>query len=103
MAAAAFKEENYYDRIRVFERRESAGGSWFVKLIFEFLKSKWRLTFGRIYDADPRPHPPLQPGKLAGDVDPPLETPDGDLKTPHEVPPNQQERYSQTPVYNNLT
>ncbi|KAM7193729.1 hypothetical protein V8F33_007663 [Rhypophila sp. PSN 637] len=84
VAAAAFRAENYYDRIKVFERRESAGGSW-------------------IYDADPRPHPPLQPGKLAEDVDPPLKIPDLDLRVPKAAPPNQQERYSQTPVYNNLT
>lgn len=30
IAASALKAENYFDRIRVFERRESAGGTWFV-------------------------------------------------------------------------
>lgn len=28
VTAAAFKAENYYDRIRVFERRETPGGTW---------------------------------------------------------------------------
>ncbi|OAA45231.1 hypothetical protein BBO_03809 [Beauveria brongniartii RCEF 3172] len=30
IAAAALKAENYFDRIRVFERRETAGGTWYV-------------------------------------------------------------------------
>lgn len=28
ITAAALKAENYFDRIRVFERRETAGGTW---------------------------------------------------------------------------
>jgi cation diffusion facilitator CzcD-associated flavoprotein CzcO len=28
VAAAAFLAENYYEKIRVFERRESPGGTW---------------------------------------------------------------------------
>lgn len=28
IAAAALKAENYFDNIRVFERRETAGGTW---------------------------------------------------------------------------
>lgn len=70
-----------------------------LEIIIECMLRK----FNRIYDADPVPHPPLQPGKLARDVDPPLEVPDLDLKVPQPTPPNQQERYSQTPVYNSLT
>lgn len=30
ITAVAFKAENYYERIRVFERRESPGGTWLV-------------------------------------------------------------------------
>jgi hypothetical protein len=29
-AAAAFASEEYFEKIRVFERRESAGGTWYV-------------------------------------------------------------------------
>ncbi|RBQ73703.1 hypothetical protein FVER14953_20430 [Fusarium verticillioides] len=28
ISAAALKAENYFDRIRVFERRETPGGTW---------------------------------------------------------------------------
>jgi cation diffusion facilitator CzcD-associated flavoprotein CzcO len=28
VAAAALKSENYFQKIRVFERRETAGGAW---------------------------------------------------------------------------
>ncbi|KAK3363001.1 hypothetical protein B0T25DRAFT_27058 [Lasiosphaeria hispida] len=81
VTAAAFKAEDYFEHIRVFERRETAGGTW-------------------IYDADPPPGPPIQPGSLAGEVDPPLEIP---ANLPRIAPPNQQERYSQTPVYASVT
>lgn len=30
VAAAALKAENYFDHIRVFERRETAGGTWYL-------------------------------------------------------------------------
>jgi hypothetical protein len=30
IAASALKAENYFERIRVFERRESPGGTWFA-------------------------------------------------------------------------
>lgn len=33
ITAAALKAENFFDRIRVFERRETAGGTWSVVLI----------------------------------------------------------------------
>jgi hypothetical protein len=29
VSAAAFAAEQYFDRIRVFERRETAGGTWY--------------------------------------------------------------------------
>ncbi|KAK1598166.1 uncharacterized protein LY79DRAFT_586794 [Colletotrichum navitas] len=81
ITAAAFKAENYFERIQVFERRESAGGTW-------------------IYDSNPSELPPLQPGSLPPDVDPAVEIP-GEL--PQVKPHNQQERYSQTPIYHSLT
>lgn len=30
IAASAISAENYFERIRVFERRETAGGTWYV-------------------------------------------------------------------------
>ncbi|KAI2781336.1 FAD/NAD(P)-binding domain-containing protein [Daldinia loculata] len=81
IAAAALKAENYFERIRVFERRETPGGTW-------------------IYDSDPTPALEVQPGKLPPDVDPPLEIP---KELPRNTPPNQQERFSKTPIYNSLT
>ncbi|KAJ3549098.1 hypothetical protein NM208_g678 [Fusarium decemcellulare] len=80
ITAAAFKAEDYYERIRVFERRATAGGTW-------------------IYDPDP-PIPPIHPGGLPADVDKPLVIPDN---LPTTTTPNQQERYSHTPIYTNLT
>ncbi|KGQ05819.1 Thiol-specific monooxygenase [Beauveria bassiana D1-5] len=50
IAAAALKAENYFDRIRVFERRETAGGTW-------------------IHDPDPGPVTPVEPGKLPTELD----------------------------------
>ncbi|KAK3330445.1 hypothetical protein B0H66DRAFT_572504 [Apodospora peruviana] len=84
IAASAFKAENYFDRIRVFERRETAGGTW-------------------IYDTEPLPAFLVRPGKLAGDIDPPLKIPDLDMKSPQTTPHDDQERYSQTPIYSSLT
>ncbi|KAI8966388.1 FAD/NAD(P)-binding domain-containing protein [Daldinia sp. FL1419] len=81
IAAAALKAENYFERIRVFERRETPGGTW-------------------IYDSDPKPALEVYPGMLPPDVDPPLEIP---KELPRITPPNQQERFSKTPVYNSLT
>ncbi|PCD21627.1 hypothetical protein FGRA07_11612 [Fusarium graminearum] len=31
ITAATLKAENYFDRIRVFERRETPGGTWLVR------------------------------------------------------------------------
>ncbi|KAK3372584.1 hypothetical protein B0H63DRAFT_503686 [Podospora didyma] len=81
MTAAAFKAENYFERIKVFERRSTAGGTW-------------------IYDPDPGTPPHVQPGSLPGDIDPPLEIP---ASLPRITPPSQQERYVRTPVYSSLT
>ncbi|KAL2880600.1 hypothetical protein SGCOL_003973 [Colletotrichum sp. CLE4] len=81
VTAAAFKAEDYFEKIRVFERRESAGGTW-------------------IYDSSPSELPPLQPGLLPPDIDPAVEIP-GEL--PQVKPHSQRERYSQTPIYHSLT
>ncbi|KAL2067655.1 hypothetical protein VTL71DRAFT_15751 [Oculimacula yallundae] len=81
ITAAAFAAEKYFDRIHVFERRESAGGTW-------------------IYDSSPAASLPLQPGGLPPDVDPPLSIPD---ELPRITSPNTQERWHQTPIYQSLT
>ncbi|KAK3365326.1 hypothetical protein B0T24DRAFT_724191 [Lasiosphaeria ovina] len=81
VTAAAFKAENYYDRISVFERRETAGGTW-------------------IYDPDPSLGRLVYPGSLAPEIDPPLAIPDS---LPRTAPRNQQQRFAQTPVYSSLT
>ncbi|KAL5454493.1 hypothetical protein PMIN06_004961 [Paraphaeosphaeria minitans] len=78
--AAALKAENYFERIQVFERRETAGGTW-------------------IYDAEPDPLP-LCPGKLPPDTDPALEIPEA---LPRITPPVDQKRWTKTPIYNSLT
>ncbi|CAI0647067.1 unnamed protein product [Colletotrichum noveboracense] len=33
VTAAAFKAEDYFEKIRVYERRESAGGTWYCSFI----------------------------------------------------------------------
>ncbi|KAM0815545.1 hypothetical protein AB5N19_01344 [Seiridium cardinale] len=81
VTAAAFKAENYFQKISVFERREKAGGTW-------------------IYDADPQPPLAVHPGALPTQLDPPLSLPD---HLPAILPPSQQERYAKTPVYDSLT
>ncbi|KAI0883986.1 putative dimethylaniline monooxygenase [Annulohypoxylon maeteangense] len=81
ITAAALKAENYFERIRVFDRRETPGGTW-------------------IFDSDPQPALKVQPGKLPPDVDPPLEIPPN---LPQVTTPDRRERFSQTPIYNSLT
>ncbi|KAI0010861.1 putative dimethylaniline monooxygenase [Xylariaceae sp. FL0662B] len=81
ITAAAFKAENYFEHIEVFERRGTAGGTW-------------------IYDPDPKPGPVIRPGSLPPDLDPPLKIPSG---LPRITPSNQQERFEQTPIYESLT
>ncbi|EXJ76958.1 hypothetical protein A1O3_10115 [Capronia epimyces CBS 606.96] len=80
-AAAAFGAEGYFDKIRVFERRETPGGTW-------------------IYDGDPRPALKIVPGALPPDIDRPLTIPDGLPKT---TTPSSQERFERTPIYDELT
>ncbi|CZT05624.1 related to flavin-containing monooxygenase [Rhynchosporium graminicola] len=81
ITAAAFAAEKYFDTIQVFERRESAGGTW-------------------IYDSAPPASIPIQPGGLPPDVDPPLDIPN---ELPRITSPNRQERWHQTPIYQSLT
>ncbi|KAK4182701.1 hypothetical protein QBC35DRAFT_509483 [Podospora australis] len=81
VTAAAFKAEHYFDRIRVYERRETTGGVW-------------------IHDVGPRHPPQVQPGSVAFEIDPPLKVPDN---LPQQTDPNHQERYSHTSLYENLT
>ncbi|KAJ9156722.1 FAD/NAD(P)-binding domain-containing protein [Pleurostoma richardsiae] len=81
ITAAALKAEDYFERIRVFERREAPGGTW-------------------LFDPDPQPNLQIFPGKLPLETDPPLKIPPS---LPQVTPPNTQERYSKTPVYNSLT
>ncbi|KAI1771699.1 hypothetical protein F4818DRAFT_454486 [Hypoxylon cercidicola] len=78
ITAAALKAENYFERIQVYERRETPRGTW-------------------ILESDPKLS---RPGRLPPDVDPPLEIP---KQLPQIAPPNQQERFSTTPIYNSLT
>ncbi|TDZ14737.1 Thiol-specific monooxygenase [Colletotrichum orbiculare MAFF 240422] len=82
VTAAALKAEEFFDTIRVFERRESAGGTW-------------------IYDPNPAELPPLQPGLLPPQLDPALQIPTALPQVkPHSTA---QERFSQTPIYQTLT
>ncbi|KAL7917651.1 hypothetical protein ACQKWADRAFT_306262 [Trichoderma austrokoningii] len=81
ITAAALKAEEVFDVIRVFERRESAGGTW-------------------IYDAAVQPSLLGRPGATPSELDPPLEIP---KSLPAVLPPNKQERFSQTPIYDVLT
>ncbi|KAJ6014895.1 hypothetical protein N7540_009486 [Penicillium herquei] len=81
ITASALAAEEYFDRIRVFERRETAGGTW-------------------IYDSDPGRPFNLSPGKLPPDVDAPSEIPSSlPISTPH----SEKERYEKTPIYESLT
>ena len=64
------------------------------------IKSSHEIRLFRIYDADPRPSLAVHPGSLPADVDPPLDIP---KNLPRITPPSQQERFSQTPVYESLT
>ncbi|KAL2434066.1 Thiol-specific monooxygenase [Exophiala dermatitidis] len=80
-AAAAFGAEECFDTIRVFERRHSAGGTW-------------------IYDKSPKTNVQLVPGALPPDIDRPLKIPD---QLPTTTAPTSQERYEQTPIYDELT
>ncbi|KAK3937935.1 dimethylaniline monooxygenase [Diplogelasinospora grovesii] len=91
-AAAAFAAEDYFDRIRVFERRETAGGHASYQ--------RPSVTWDRIFDPDPYPLITPRPGELPPQTDPPLEIPN-DL--PRTTPSTSQERYDKTPIYADLT
>lgn len=81
ITAAAFAAEQHYAIIKVFERRESAGGTW-------------------IYDPDPNPAFKPVPGALPTEIDPALEIPDS---LPSVTSPTLQERHDKTPIYADLT
>ncbi|KAM3527631.1 hypothetical protein NHJ13051_002822 [Beauveria bassiana] len=81
IAAAALKAENYFDRIRVFERRETAGGTW-------------------IHDPDPGPVTPVEPGKLPTELDVHLDIP---RNLPTTTSPDKTNRWATTPVYDSLS
>ncbi|KAM0388108.1 hypothetical protein ACHAQC_009932 [Fusarium culmorum] len=79
-AAAALKAEDYFEKIRVFERREAPGGTW-------------------LYDAVPPSPQAIHPGALPPKVNPRLEIPN---KLPQAVPHNTQERFQWSPIYESL-
>ncbi|KIW67514.1 hypothetical protein PV04_06758 [Phialophora macrospora] len=81
-AAAALAAEEYFERIRVFERRETPGGTW-------------------IYDPDPSPALAIVPGANPPETDPPLDVPNGPF--PRTTAPSTQERFDRTPIYDTLT
>ncbi|KAH7303847.1 hypothetical protein B0I35DRAFT_455032 [Stachybotrys elegans] len=81
ITAAALQAERYFKRIRVFERRETAGGTW-------------------IYDEGVSPAHLVRPGALPADSDPRLEIPSS---LPCVSPPTKQNRYHETPIYELLT
>ncbi|CAI6337920.1 unnamed protein product [Periconia digitata] len=82
ITAAVFASEATFDTIRVFERRETPGGTW-------------------IYDADPHPPDQLHPGKLPPDVDLRLDIPNDGFPT--FTAPSEQQRFDRTPIYSGLT
>lgn len=59
-----------------------------------------RVTDFRIYDPAVQPNVLVRPGALPAEVDPPLEIPQS---LPTVTRPNQQERFSTTPIYDSLT
>ncbi|KAF2009660.1 putative dimethylaniline monooxygenase [Aaosphaeria arxii CBS 175.79] len=81
VTAAALLSEAAFEIIRVFERRETPGGTW-------------------IYDPDPGENVTLKPGKLPLEIDPPLQLPS---HLPVDTPPTTQHRWSKTPIYSELT
>lgn len=102
VTAAAFAAEKYYDVIRVFERRGSAGGTWCVVCIFSFLHApeSCRINeINRIYDPAPRDLA-IRPGKLPPETDPRLGIP---TSLPRISKPVEQERFELTPIYEGLT
>ena len=80
-AAAALVAEKCFSRIRVFERRETPGGTW-------------------IYDSDPGRLLRPAPGHLPPDLDPPVKIPP---TLPTTTVPIVKERFDLTPIYSELT
>lgn len=80
-AAAALAAEKCFSRIRVFERRETPGGTW-------------------IYDSDPGSLLRPAPGHLPPDVDMPVDIP---ANLPTTTAPILKERFDRTPIYSELT
>ncbi|KAI9707837.1 MAG: hypothetical protein M1820_004442 [Bogoriella megaspora] len=80
-ASAACADEDVFDTIRVFERRNIPGGTW-------------------IYQDDSEATNELHPGKLPPEVDPPLSIP---KHLPQTTPPTTQDRHDRTPIYKELT
>ncbi|CAK1359446.1 unnamed protein product [Cercospora beticola] len=78
--AAALHAEDGFDTIKVFERRETAGGTW-------------------IYDADPDDIP-ITPGALPPEIDQPISPPQ---QFPAITAPSTQNRFEKTPIYEELT
>ncbi|KAI1049690.1 hypothetical protein LB505_011874 [Fusarium chuoi] len=88
------------ESLRPYSRVRTERNTWGYLVRIEKLGSKdFRLNNTRIYDADPIVAP-IQPGGLPADIDKPLAIPDN---LPTTTPPNQQERYAHTPIYQNLT
>ncbi|PPJ57818.1 hypothetical protein CBER1_00172 [Cercospora berteroae] len=78
--AAALHAEDYFDTIKVFERRETAGGTW-------------------IYDADPG-EIPITAGALPPHINQPISPPQ---QLPAITAPSTQNRFEKTPIYEELT
>lgn len=97
-AAAAIASEDTFNVIRIFERREVPGGTWYV--IIRCSAAIVVIRNSRIYDADPGEVPNPCPGKLPFEVDPPLEIPD---HLPQERKPIRHDRWDKTPIYADLT
>lgn len=102
-AAASLKAEDYFDTIRVFERRECAGGTWYLNFQCDLTQaSLTNANQYRIYDANPGPLP-LHPGALPPGIDPPLHIPDGPFPRREPSLSNSQNRFDRTPIYEELT
>jgi len=87
MALDTLVREQVFDTIKVFERREKAGGVWYV------LGTHDRLDDGNVTNQ------PTPIGVLEKDIDPPLAPPD---VLPSKTEKSSQERYDTTPIYSYL-
>lgn len=100
--AAALKAEEYFETIKVFERRSGAGGTWCDTTVRVRCSASAVSNLPcRIYDPDPEPLP-LSPGSLPPVLDPPIALPNGPF--PQRLPrPKRQQRFEKTPIYDLLT